>query len=126
MVSSKVDGLAQVLAGLAETRQVIVFTHNNRLPEAVRRLRIGATIWAATRRDESVIEIRKNSDPIERYLSEAASILKAEELAETARSPWWPAAAAQRWKQPATSASDASASVAGNGMAVWRSSSRRR
>ncbi|WP_446218655.1 AAA family ATPase [Micromonospora sp. IBHARD004] len=87
MDPSKVDGLAQVLAGLAETRQVIVFTHDNRLPEAVRRLRIEATIWAVTRRDESVVEIRKNSDPIERYLSDATSILKAEELAETARYP---------------------------------------
>ncbi|MEU5786787.1 AAA family ATPase [Micromonospora purpureochromogenes] len=87
MDPSKVDGLAQVLASLAETRQVVVFTHDNRLPEAVRRLRIEATIWAVTRRDESVVEIRKNSDPIERYLNDATSILKAEELADNARYP---------------------------------------
>ncbi|WP_158610018.1 AAA family ATPase [Micromonospora musae] len=87
MDPSKVDGLAQVLAGLAETRQVIVFTHDNRLPEAVRRLRIEATIWAVTRRDESVVEIRKNSDPIERYLSDATAILKADGLADNARYP---------------------------------------
>lgn len=87
MDPSKVDGLAQVLAGLAETRQVVVFTHDNRLPEAVRRLRIEATIWAVTRRDESVVEIRKNSDPVERYLNDATAILKAEELPDNARYP---------------------------------------
>ncbi|PWR12671.1 hypothetical protein DKT69_23230 [Micromonospora sicca] len=87
MDPSKVDGLAQVLAGLAETRQVVVFTHDNRLPEAIRRLRIEATIWAVTRRDESVVEIRKNSDPIERYLNDAYAILKAEGLADNARYP---------------------------------------
>ncbi|MET7666787.1 AAA family ATPase [Micromonospora luteifusca] len=87
MDPSKVDGLAQVLAGLAQTRQVVVFTHDNRLPEAIRRLRIEATIWAVTRRDESVVEIRKNSDPIERYLNDATAILKAEGLADNARYP---------------------------------------
>ncbi|SIN35677.1 AAA family ATPase [Micromonospora cremea] len=87
MDPSKVDGLAQVLAGLAQSRQVVVFTHDNRLPEAIRRLRIEATIWAVTRRDESVIEIRKNSDPIERYLNDATAILKAEGLADNARYP---------------------------------------
>jgi hypothetical protein len=37
MDPSKVDGLAQVLAGVAAERQVIVFTHDDRLPDAVRR-----------------------------------------------------------------------------------------
>ena len=39
MDPAKVDGLARVLAdAAAETRQVVVFTHDERLPEAVRRL----------------------------------------------------------------------------------------
>nr|BFE63973.1 ATP-binding protein [Dactylosporangium thailandense] len=87
MDPSKVDGLARVLASLSQTRQVIVFTHDNRLPEAVRRLRIEATIWAVTRRDQSEVEIRKNSDPIERYLNDATAILKTDELADNARYP---------------------------------------
>ncbi|MER7457499.1 AAA family ATPase [Micromonospora sp. NPDC126480] len=87
MDPSKVDGLAQVLAGLAEIRQVVVFTHDNRLPEAVRRLRIESTIWAVTRRDGSEVEIRKNSDPVDRYLADATAILRAEELADNARYP---------------------------------------
>jgi ABC-type Mn2+/Zn2+ transport system ATPase subunit len=45
MDPSKVDGLARVLAALAEKRQVVVFTHDTRLPDAVRRLEIEAMIW---------------------------------------------------------------------------------
>jgi predicted ATPase len=87
MDPSKVDGLAQVLASLAQNRQVVVFTHDNRLPEAVRRLRIEATAWEVTRRDGSVVEIRKNADPVARYLADARSLLKAGELADNVRYP---------------------------------------
>ena len=38
MDPARVDGLARVLADVAKTRQVVVFTHDDRLPEAVRRL----------------------------------------------------------------------------------------
>ena len=38
MDPAKVDGLARVLAEPPRDRQVVVFTHDDRLPEAVRRL----------------------------------------------------------------------------------------
>jgi DNA repair exonuclease SbcCD ATPase subunit len=44
MDPAKVDGLARVLAGVAVERQVMVFTHDDRLAEATRRLRLDATI----------------------------------------------------------------------------------
>jgi recombinational DNA repair ATPase RecF len=47
MDPAKVDGLARVLNRVAETRQVVVFTHDDRLPEAVRRLRLPATVLEA-------------------------------------------------------------------------------
>jgi ABC-type lipoprotein export system ATPase subunit len=43
MDPARVDGLARALAETAKTRQVVVFTHDDRLPEAVRRLGIAAT-----------------------------------------------------------------------------------
>src|SRR5262245_16699117 len=43
MDPAKVDGLARVLERAATTRQVLVFTHDDRLYEAVRRLGIIAT-----------------------------------------------------------------------------------
>jgi len=87
MDPSKVDGLARVLDTLATTRQVIVFTHDDRLPEAVRRLRIDAVIWEVARRERSVVELRKNLDPVERYLDDAWALASTAELPEEVRRP---------------------------------------
>jgi len=46
-------GLARALEETGRTRQVIVFTHDERLPEAVRRLVIKSTILSITRRPKS-------------------------------------------------------------------------
>lgn len=90
MDPAKVDGLAQVLADLAETRQVIVFTHGNRLPDAIRRLEIDATIWEVARRQESVVELRKNLDPMRRYLDDAWAMASTTDLPDDIR---WPVVA---------------------------------
>lgn len=74
MDPAKVDGLARVLAGIAESRQVIVFTHDNRLPEAVRRLEVDATVLDVVRAEQSVVTIRPNRDPISRYLDDAWAV----------------------------------------------------
>jgi recombinational DNA repair ATPase RecF len=87
MDPSKVDGLAQVLAKLAQDRQVVVFSHDDRLPEAVRRLEIDAVIWEVTRRSNSEVEIRKNLDPADRYLSDARALAKTDEIPVDLRSP---------------------------------------
>ncbi len=72
----KVDGLAQVLADVALTRQVIVFTHDNRLYEAIRRLGIQATIFEAQRRARSHVELRPLLDPVTRHLTDARNCLR--------------------------------------------------
>jgi hypothetical protein len=74
MDPAKVEGLARVLAGVAETRQVIVFTHDARLVEAVRRLRIGATVRTVMRRAQSVVEIETSLGPVEDHLRDAWSL----------------------------------------------------
>lgn len=70
----RVDGLAKVLAETAEHRQVVVFSHDERLPEAVRRLRIAATVWEVTRAQQSVIEVLPGHNPIERHLDDARAL----------------------------------------------------
>ncbi|WP_248959366.1 ATP-binding protein [Sphaerisporangium perillae] len=75
MDPSKVDGLAQVLEAVAERRQVVVFTHDTRLAEAVRRLRIPATILELLRKERSEVEVQVSDDPVERALKEARSVL---------------------------------------------------
>ncbi len=80
MDPAKVDGLARVLAEVAQTHQVVVFTHDDRLPEAVRRLQLPATIWQVTRRERSVVELTKAADPVQRYLDDARALANTTEL----------------------------------------------
>jgi hypothetical protein len=80
MDPARVDGLAQVLARTAKTRQVIVFTHDDRLPESTRRLGIDATIIEVVRHEDSVIDLRESLDPVERNLEDANAIALAKAL----------------------------------------------
>ena len=76
MDPAKVDGLARVLARAAETRQIVVFTHDDRLPEAVRRLRLPAKVLRVDRRAKSAVAIRASKPPVMRYLDDARAVLK--------------------------------------------------
>jgi len=72
----KVDGLARVLEEVAQTRQVIVLTHDTRLFEAIRRLGIQARVIEIGRRAKSVVELNEALDPVERHLRDAWFCLK--------------------------------------------------
>jgi len=74
MDPSRVDGLARVLQGVARERQVIVFTHDDRLPEAARRLDVEATVIEVTRRGNSVVELKAGQDPVSRYIADAIAL----------------------------------------------------
>ena len=87
MDPAKVDGLAMVLADAGQSRQVVVFTHDNRLPEAIRRLQLPATIWEVVRKPGSEVELRKLGDPVDRYLADAAALSKTAELSPEIRGP---------------------------------------
>ena len=74
MDPAKVDGLARVLEKAAVDRQVIVFTHDNRLAQAVRQLRLPATILEVTRRPGSAVDVRACLDPVEQALKDAGAL----------------------------------------------------
>jgi hypothetical protein len=84
MDPARVDGLARVLERAATDRQVIVFTHDDRLAEAVRRLDVPADVVEVTRRDGSVVELRRALDPIGRYLEDALALVGTAELPSSA------------------------------------------
>jgi len=85
MDPAKVDGLARVLSQIARSRQVVVFTHDDRLAEAVRRLQLPATIWEVARRENSAVELKKNDDPVACYLDDARALALTPDLPEEAR-----------------------------------------
>jgi recombinational DNA repair ATPase RecF len=70
----RVDGLARVLENASADRQVVVFTHDDRLAEAIRRLDIAAEIIEVTRREGSVVDLRRALDPVGRYLEDALAV----------------------------------------------------
>jgi hypothetical protein len=74
MDPAKVDGLARVLDKAASDRQVIVFTHDNRLAQAVRDLRLPATVLQVTRRSGSAVEVRECLDPVQQALRDAGAL----------------------------------------------------
>jgi recombinational DNA repair ATPase RecF len=80
MDPARVDGLARALEDIARTRQVIVFTHDERLPEAVRRLEINATMLSLTRRPKSVVEVRTSLDPVRAHIEDALALVHTTEL----------------------------------------------
>lgn len=80
MDPARVDGLARVLAETARERQVIVFTHDDRLAESVRRLALDAAIFAVTRAEGSVVEVKPNADPVDRAIGDARALALTDEL----------------------------------------------
>lgn len=80
MDPARVDGLARVLDDVAASRQVVVFTHDDRLPEAVRRLGIAASVIEVTRRDKSVVELRPGLTPAQRAVDDALALAMTKEL----------------------------------------------
>lgn len=80
MDPSRVDGLARALEETARTRQVIVFTHDERLPEAARRLAIKSTILSITRRPKSVVEVRTALDPVLAHIADARALFHTSDL----------------------------------------------
>lgn len=76
MDPTRVDGLAGALSTVAAGRQVVVFTHDDRLPEACRRLAIEARVVEVQRRSKSVVEVTQAQDPVGRYLQEANFLTK--------------------------------------------------
>jgi ABC-type Mn2+/Zn2+ transport system ATPase subunit len=80
----KVDGLAELLSEIAATRQVIVFTHDERLPEAINRLGLLATILKVERSEHSVVKVNRVSDAVTRALDEATLLSKDKSIPDEA------------------------------------------
>jgi recombinational DNA repair ATPase RecF len=82
MDPARVDGLARALENTARSRQVVVFTHDDRLARSCRLLGIDAKVIEVSRRAESVVELRPGLDPVSRHCADAWAIAKSEDLDE--------------------------------------------
>ncbi|MBW3651430.1 MAG: AAA family ATPase [Actinobacteria bacterium] len=80
MDPARVDGLARILQRVAAARQVVVFTHDDRLPESTRRLGLDARVVEVARRDRSVVSLRPALTPAQRAVEDAMALAKTDEL----------------------------------------------
>lgn len=76
MDPGKIDGFVEVLTEIAKTRQVIVFSHDDRLPECLRRMSVPARIREIVRGQNSEVAVRDISEPTDRYLADAMTVAK--------------------------------------------------
>ncbi|SDK19954.1 AAA domain-containing protein [Actinopolyspora mzabensis] len=80
MDPAKVDGFVQVLARLAQDRQVVVLSHDDRLPESARRTGVDARILHVTRGSGSTVDITESHHPAQRHVADARTIAHDEQL----------------------------------------------
>jgi energy-coupling factor transporter ATP-binding protein EcfA2 len=80
MDPAKIGGFLDVLVELSETRQVIVFSHDDRLPAAIRARSIPAQLLDVTREEGSVVVVKANDSPAHRYIADATAVILDEDL----------------------------------------------
>jgi hypothetical protein len=80
MDPARVDGLARVLESVAGDRQVVVFTHDDRLPASCRRLGIPAEVVEVSRQTGSRVTATPVRSPAETALSDARALAKTSRL----------------------------------------------
>ena len=76
MDPAKIDGLVALLTEIARTRQVVVFSHDDRLPAALRRMNVSGRIVEVVRGPGSEVTITQAEDPATRYLGDADALCK--------------------------------------------------
>jgi ABC-type branched-subunit amino acid transport system ATPase component len=78
MDPAKIDGFVHVLSELARERQVIVFSHDDRLADVVRRTTDNGQILEVVRETDSRVSVRRVRKPALRYLDDVRALLKDE------------------------------------------------
>lgn len=80
MDPTKVDGFVRVLTELARSRQVIVFSHDDRLPQVIRQLGVAARIKEVCRDTNSQVSVVDCEDPAKRCLDDAFALANDDRL----------------------------------------------
>nr|WP_306430914.1 AAA family ATPase [Rhodococcus sp. 06-418-1B] len=78
MDPAKIDGFIRVLSTLAETRQVVVFSHDDRLATAIRQMAVDARLVEVTRESGSRIHVKETLNQAKRYVSDAYALVRDE------------------------------------------------
>ncbi|BDB41920.1 MULTISPECIES: ATP-binding protein [Mycobacterium] len=82
MDPAKIDGFVQVLGEIAQTHQVIVFSHDDRLASVIRETGVDARLVEVVRESESKVTVRDNINPAIRQVRDVFALIKDDGLAD--------------------------------------------
>lgn len=82
MDEARVDGLARVLTEVGRHRQVVVFTHDTRLPDAFDRLVLPHQCVQVVRAQNSTVAVRPLKGSIEQRLNDAGAVARTPDVPE--------------------------------------------
>lgn len=85
MDPSKIDGFVRVLARLARTHQIIVFSHDDRLASVIRETGIEAQLLEVVRQSGSKVRTRLNVDPAKRLIDDAFAVMQDKKLQDSVK-----------------------------------------
>ncbi|MGB3356828.1 MAG: ATP-binding protein [Mycobacterium sp.] len=85
MDPAKIDGFVQVLSEIAQTHQVIVFSHDDRLASTIRETGTDARLIEVIREKGSRVTTRDNVNPAQRQVNDVFALLMDQELPEEIR-----------------------------------------
>lgn len=80
MDPSKIEGFLRVIEDLARTRQVIVFSHDDRLATTIRQLGVTAQLLEVTRGAQSAVSVTSAMNPAQRYVEDALALANDENV----------------------------------------------
>jgi recombinational DNA repair ATPase RecF len=85
MDPAKIDGFVHVLSEIAQTHQVIVFSHDDRLASMIRETGTDARLVEVVREAGSKVTVRDNIDPALRQVNDVFALLKDDRLPDEIR-----------------------------------------
>ena len=85
MDPAKIDGFVQVLSEIAQTHQVIVFSHDDRLASVIRETGVDARLVEVVRETGSKVRVRDNINPALRQVDDIFALIKDDRLSDEIR-----------------------------------------
>jgi hypothetical protein len=85
MDPAKIDGFVQVLSEIAQTHQVIVFSHDDRLASVIRETGVDARLVEVVRETGSKVTVRDNINPALRQVKDIFALIEDDRLPDEIR-----------------------------------------
>jgi AAA domain len=86
MDPAKIDGFVQVLSEIAQTHQVIVFSHDDRLASVIRETGVDARMVEVVRETGSRLTLRDNINPALRQVNDVFALIKDDRMPDDIKS----------------------------------------